>query len=228
MIPAGSIEDQAYGFLRKAILTRKILPGTRLSEPVISNKLGISRTPVRGAIKKLVAEGLVTRRNNQGAVVAKPTKKDIDSVYFMRSILEPQAARLACANGTPRDVLTLESLIRESEEAFRQRDLDLYISANEAVHAAIAALSGNRYLEQSIRNFLAITGIFLILYDPFYEMKENDKTAMDERAIVKAIASGDQDMAEEMMKQHIRDSWDLLDVERYEEILSSGYMGFFP
>jgi len=92
----------------------------------------------------------------------------------------------------------------------------------------IAALSGNRYLEQSIRNFLAITGIFLILYDPFYEMKENDKTAMDERAIVKAIASGDQDMAEEMMKQHIRDSWDLLDVERYEEILSSGYIGFSP
>jgi hypothetical protein len=91
----------------------------------------------------------------------------------------------------------------------------------------IAALSGNRYLEQSIRNFLAITGIFLIPYDLFYEMKENDKTAMNKRAIVKAIAAGDQDLAEEMMKQHIRDSWDLLDVECYEEITSFRLYGLF-
>ena len=57
-------------------------------------------------------------------------------------------------------------------------------------------------------------------------MKENDKTAMDERAILGAIASGDEEMAEEVMKKHIHDSWDLLDVERYEEILRSGHMVF--
>lgn len=226
MTSTGTVEDQTYEFLRKAILTRKILPGTRLSEPVIARKLTISRTPVRGAIKRLVAEGLVTRRPNQGAVVAKPTKKDIDDVYFMRLILEPQAARLACRNATKKDLFHLQGLMHESEKAFHNRDLDHYISSNEAVHTNIAALSGNRYLEQSVRNFLALTDVFLALYDPFYEMKEDDRTAMDERTIVEAIASGEEDRAEETMRRHIKASWDLLDVERYEEILDSGYMNF--
>lgn len=225
MITKGNVEDQTYEFLRKAILSRKVLPGTRLSEPAIARKLNISRTPVRGAIKKLVAEGLVTRRPNQGATVAKPTHKDVDDVYFMRFLLEPQAARLACRHATKKDLYHLQCIMEEAEEAFLHRNLDTYLAANEEVHVHIAALSGNAYLEQSIRNFLALTGVFLVLYDPFYEMKDDDRTAMDERAIVEAIASGDEDRAEAAMRSHIQASWDLLDVDRYEDQLDSGFMG---
>jgi len=84
-----NLEEQAYNHIRRAIIARRWQPGTRLSEPQIADELGISRTPVRNAMRRLAADGMVALNANLGAQVVQPSQKLVMDTYFMREILEP-------------------------------------------------------------------------------------------------------------------------------------------
>ena len=197
-------EDTVYRRLKMAIRKRYIKQGSKLVEIVLAQQLGVSRTPVRSAIKKLEADGLVNSIPNRGAFVITPTRREIKETFLVRAQLEMMATRLATTRAKQSDIIRLRELLAMESQVFDQSDLDEYYSVNDNLHLKIAELSGNRVLVGYIRDLLDRTRIYLILYDPFYKL-EYTPTA-EHQAIIDAIAAGDADQACNAVQMHINSS----------------------
>ncbi|MEE4135154.1 MAG: GntR family transcriptional regulator [Desulforhopalus sp.] len=202
-------EDTVYRRLKMAIRKRYIKQGSKLVEIVLAQQLGVSRTPVRSAIKKLEADGLVNSIPNRGAFVITPTRREIKETFLVRAQLEMMATRLATTKAKQSDITRLRELLAMESQVFDQSDLDDYYSVNDNLHLKIAELSGNRVLVGYIRDLLDRTRIYLILYDPFYKL-EYTPTA-EHQAIIDAIAAGDADQACSAVQIHINSSINGLD-----------------
>ncbi len=113
-------EEEVYLKLKNAIRKRYIKQGSQLVEVALAQQLGVSRTPVRSAIKRLEAEGLVNSIPNRGAFVITPTSKEIEETYMVRIELEQMAARLTAATITPKQVRALNQLIEKEKTIFDQ------------------------------------------------------------------------------------------------------------
>jgi DNA-binding GntR family transcriptional regulator len=197
-------EDTVYRRLKMAIRKRYIKQGSKLVEIVLAQQLGVSRTPVRSAIKKLEADGLVNSIPNRGAFVITPTRREIKETFLVRAQLEMMATRLATARAKDTDITRLRELLALESQVFDQSDLDEYYTVNDNLHLKIAELSGNRVLVGYIRDLLDRSRIYLILYDPFYKL-EYTPTA-EHHAIIDAIAAGDADQACYAVQIHINSS----------------------
>ncbi len=207
MANRGTLEKEAYTKIKKAILARKLLPGSKLSEPALARELKISRTPIRAAIRLLVAEGLVRTETNQGAEVVLPSARDIEEVFFMRETLEPLAAGMAAFNARPIDLDPLEELVSLEKSAFQAKDLDRYIEVNDRFHLEIGRLSDNRLLAQAIGNYLTRYDVFLALFDPIYELRDEEMQSMlEHQFLINALRRRDDVAAEAAMRYHLRSS----------------------
>lgn len=206
MVPAKKInsEDAVYRKLKTAIRKRYIKQGSQLVEVALAQQLGVSRTPVRSAIKRLEAEGLVNSIPNRGAFVITPTQKEIEETFLVRAQLEIMAARLTSKRITPKQVEDLRNLISLEIKVFDDSNLDEYYSANDNLHLKIAELSGNRVLHAYIKELLDRTRIFLILYDPFYKLEY--RPTSEHEAIIDALAAGDAERAAAAVEIHISSS----------------------
>lgn len=140
------VADQAYAAIREQILTRALAPGQKLSVPRLAEELGASRSPVREAVQRLVAEGLATERTNHGAVVASPDLTALTEMYEVRAPLDGLAAELMTARATPADVAALTVALAAHREAFTAGDFAAVIQADLEFHEGIAHRSGNREL----------------------------------------------------------------------------------
>lgn len=202
-----NLEEIAYSHIRRAILVREIAAGSRLSEPAIAQSLEISRTPVRNALRRLAAEGLVSLSANQGAQVVEPSARQVDETYQLRELLEPAAAAMACENITGQAVSELEGLLAEEMEAFDARDLWRYMEVNDAFHLRIAGLSGNGVLARAIGTHISMTNVFLSLLDPFYSISDKEMHSFREhRMLVDYLTLGDPERVRAAMVIHIRAS----------------------
>jgi DNA-binding GntR family transcriptional regulator len=197
-------EDSVYRKLKTAIRKRYIKQGSQLVEVALAQQLGVSRTPVRSAIKRLEAEGLVNSIPNRGAFVITPTQKEIEETFLVRAQLEIMATRLTAANVTPKQVKELRQLIEKETAVFDEADMEGYWQANDKLHLKIAEFSGNRVLCSYIKDLLDRTRIYLILYDPFYKLDYNPTT--EHEAIVEAIADNDPERACAAVQAHINSS----------------------
>jgi DNA-binding GntR family transcriptional regulator len=197
-------EDSVYQKLKTAIRKRYIRQGSQLVEVALAQQLGVSRTPVRSAIKRLEAEGLVKSIPNRGAFVITPTQREIKETFLVRAQLEIMATQLAVANITPKESEELKDLIQVETTVFDKNNLDEYYEANDALHLKIAELSGNRVLYSYIHDLLDRTRIFLILYDPFYKIEYSP--TLEHEAIVDAIVSQDAERACAAVRDHINSS----------------------
>jgi DNA-binding GntR family transcriptional regulator len=210
-----NLEEQAYQHIRRAIIARRWQPGSRLSEPQIADELGISRTPIRNAMRRLAADGMVALNANLGAQVMQPSQELVRDTYFMREILEPEAIALACRHIRPSDTVRLDELRAEEVEAFRARDLERYMAVNDAFHGLIASLSGNAVLEEAVKKYLTMTNVFLSLLDPFYTIGPDEMDSFREHGeIVRHLARGDGASARAAMIIHIRSSRSCLRLTR--------------
>jgi DNA-binding GntR family transcriptional regulator len=197
-------EDSVFRKLKTAIRKKYIKQGSQLVEVALAQQLGVSRTPVRSAIKRLEAEGLVNSIPNRGAFVITPTQKEIEETFLVRAQLEIMATRLTAANVTPKQVKELRQLIEEETAVFDEADMEGYWQANDKLHLKIAEFSGNRVLCSYIKDLLDRTRIYLILYDPFYKLDYNPTT--EHEAIVEAIADNDPERACAAVQAHINSS----------------------
>lgn len=204
-----SSEDSVYHKLKTAIRKRYIRQGSQLVEVSLARQLGVSRTPVRSAIKRLVAEGLVNSIPNRGAFVITPTRKEIKETFLVRAQLEKMAAELTSTLAGPDEIRTLKKLVEMESEILDGGDIDKYYEANDHLHLKIAEFSGNTVLHSYIRELLDRTRIYLILYDPFYKLEY--KPTAEHSCIVDAIESGDRDRARQCIEQHITSSIEGLD-----------------
>jgi DNA-binding GntR family transcriptional regulator len=197
-------ENSVYHKLKTAIRKRYIKQGSQLVEVTLAQKLGVSRTPVRSAIKRLEAEGLVNSIPNRGAFVITPTKREIEETFLVRAELECMAASLTAEHCTKAQIKELQEFIDFEAAVFDKSDLDNYYAANDSFHLRIAEMSGNNVLSTYIKELLDRTRIYLILYDPFFKIEYSPTT--EHLDIVKALASGDRIKASAAVRAHINSS----------------------
>ena len=202
--------DYVYRELRHRIITKQVKAGQRLPEVNIAVQMGVSRTPVREALRRLESEGLVDIVPNSGARLAAPSRREVENAYVVREQLECLAVRLAAQTVAEKHFRRLDEIVEAEESAFRERNLELYLEINESFHRIIAESTGNRILATYVENILARTNVYIVFYDPFYDIESNSSTT-EHRAIIDALRAQDADAAANLMRQHIRVSQNSLD-----------------
>jgi DNA-binding GntR family transcriptional regulator len=146
------LRDVVFNTLRQAILRGEMEPGERLMEIQLAQKLGVSRTPIREAIRKLELEGLVVMIPRKGAEVAHITEKDMKDVLEVRSTLEELAVKVACKNVTDEKIAELKAANKVFESAIVSKDVVNIVEADVKFHDIIYAMTDNARLIQIINN----------------------------------------------------------------------------
>ncbi len=197
--------DYAYQELRHRIITKQLKPGQRLPEVNIAVQMGVSRTPVREALRRLASEGLVIIIPNSGARLAAPTEKEIRDTFLVREQLECLAIGLAAERIGDRHLRRLEETLLEEARAIDERNLEAYLEVNEAFHKAVADASGNRVLAEYVENILARTNAYVVFFDPFYQ-EETTPTIDSHKEILMALRIHDAEKAVKLMKKHLQET----------------------
>lgn len=194
--------DSVYMELRGKILSRELKPAQRLLEVKIANEMGVSRTPVREALRRLANEGLVKIVPNSGARVASPSSHEMDNSYSVREYLENMSVELACRTGMDKRTLErLDGLVRDGDAAYDAGDMDAFLAANNDFHRIIAEAGKNYVLSEYVDNIIQRTNVYIYFYSKFIEAE--NKSSGEHRAILRAIAQRDRIGAQELMKQHL-------------------------
>src|SRR5689334_16090330 len=196
--------DAVYDALRSAIINSVLRPGERLNIDDLAERLGVSLTPVRGAIQQLATEGLVDIRPRSGTFVASLTVQDVDETFRIRCALECLAARDAIHKFSDRDVRHLKELLRALKKPVRsEEDRAAHDKNNTELHKTIIRASGNRRLQDMYEGLNAHLRIARIHADQSDWITRVRKEHAEHEAIVAAIERRDSTALEKALTQHI-------------------------
>jgi DNA-binding GntR family transcriptional regulator len=185
-------------FISDAICSGRLAPGERIAEADLATELGISRTPVREALRILDAQGLVVGVGGVGFVVRQLSVRQIQALYEVRAPLEGQAAGLAAKFRSDEELWELERILdRAARATVGVRD---QTAANLGFHTAIAALSRNEFLEDFIRKLSVRPLVYRALY--WYSADERRESDDEHRSIFAAIAAGSTKQSVKAMRDH--------------------------
>jgi len=201
----GKFTDAAYAAIRTGIRMGHIPPGTRLHEAELALQLGTSKTPVREALGRLVAEGLATATaGGKSAIhVTVLSNQEIIDLYEARGIIEPPLARMAARRATDGGVATLRAMLESFESSLQADDVYSLMELDSRIHETIAAMSGNRALAQArerLDNSIAIARVTSVQNSHY---KTSELALKEHTQICAAIAAHDSATAERYMAEHI-------------------------
>ena len=195
------LRDVVFNTLREAILRGELKPGERLMEIQLANKLGVSRTPIREAIRKLELEGLVLMIPRKGAEVAQITEKSLRDVLEVRRALENLAVQLACLRMSPQTLADLKAAARAFEEILGGEDVTAVAEADVAFHDVIYMATDNQRLISLLNNLREQMYRYRVEY---LKKKEYHKQLLwEHQEIIRAIEAGEIDVATKITEQHI-------------------------
>ncbi|MDQ0597711.1 DNA-binding GntR family transcriptional regulator [Streptomyces canus] len=198
------LRQAVYDALTELIINGSLKPGQHLVEADLAEHLGVSRQPIREALQRLHTAGWVDLRPSQGAFVHCPTAEECAQLLSVRAVLETHSARGAAQHATPADVARLRELQRTGLTALAAGDARAIVEANAALHAHITHLSRNAVLAELIPQ---VDRRVRWYYMPIAKPRGTD--AWSEHAlIIEAIADGDPDGAEELMRRHTANTTD--------------------
>src|SRR5690606_26468250 len=143
-----TLHDEVVERLRDLIIEGRLAPGTRINEVQVGAMLGVSRTPLREAIKTLAREGLVENVPSRGAVVRRFSERDAAQILEVLKALEQLAARLACQNADDKTIAEIADMHRRMMNLYKRRQRLEYFKLNQAIHSAIVKASGNEALAE--------------------------------------------------------------------------------
>lgn len=209
-----SMEQVVYETLKNAILNRTLAPGTQLVESTISEKMKISRTPIRNAIKNLNLEGFVTIIPNRGAFIIQPSVEEIVQAFRMREELECTAIKFGLDKVEKEDIEKLNSITEKEFQALMNRDIFDYLGINKDFHMLLPIKSGNKYLIQFTEKIINQISIYLILYDSFYNNSMQFDTIEEHKKMVKAIENKDSKQLEVLIRQHTENGLNDLQIDK--------------
>jgi DNA-binding GntR family transcriptional regulator len=195
------LRDVVFENLREAIVEGKVKPGQRLMEVQLAEQLGVSRTPVREAIRKLELEGLVIMLPRKGAYVANMSLKDIIDVLEIRASVEGLAASLASERISPEDIKKLEAILKDFEQSAAGSDVETLLKKDVEFHECIFKATNNKKLHQLINSLWEQVYRFRVTYISDYDSTVN--IARDHKLILDAIKKGDNEMAKKHATEHI-------------------------
>lgn len=196
------LREIVYEQLKLQILTGKITPGTRMMEVELADEMGVSRTPVREAIRKLEKEGLVTIEPRRGAYASDISVKDMVDTLEVREDLEGLAAAMAVERMTDDQLEELLQITRKYSEAIKNSDTEKIISYDEAFHKYIVACSGNKTLIQLSETVQELALRFRYLFYDDFSRYEN--MPVEHRIIIDAIKGGDAETARQIAEDHVK------------------------
>lgn len=203
---AQSVSQQISDYLRAAIVQGAVKPGQRLIEETLAQELGVSRTPVREALRRLEAEGLIEFEAQKGARVRPVSADELAELYELRVLLEGHAARLAAQKITPKDVRALRDNIDKFLAILNQSDtrgqqIEQLIELNKEFHNRIIQLSGNRHLIRIAKSLLESNALYGVYY--YHDEHKSRVSHQDHLDILNALEQHQAARAQKLMQAHL-------------------------
>ena len=197
------LRDEVFNTLRKAILNGELVPGQRLMEISLANKLGVSRTPVREAIKRLEQEGLVVIVQRKGAEVAGISGSQLRDVLEVRLALEELAGELACLRITEEDIEFLRSMNQVFLKQINNPNVQVseIAKADVEFHSVIYNSTNNMRLIQMVNDFSQ--QMYRYRLEHIKELKDRNILALEHEDIIAAVSARDVAWTREAIRRHI-------------------------
>lgn len=197
-----ALYEEVAELLRQRIFKRELEPGSWIDELKIAQDYGISRTPLREALKVLAAEGLVTMKVRRGAYVTEVSDKDLRDVYHLLSLLESDAAGVVATHATEAQLTELQALHAELEAAVRpgQVDRDRFFELNEAFHMRLLAIANNRWRDQMVTDLRKV--MKLNRHNSLLKSGRIKESLAEHRAIMAALLARDAATTMQRMREH--------------------------
>jgi DNA-binding GntR family transcriptional regulator len=195
-----TLSEKAYEVIREAIILNRIRPGETLAEEPLAERLGISRTPIKAALRRMVFERIAEVNEKNSIVVSDVTEKDVAEVTVVRTALETLAISLIGSVG-PGRLAALKDVCARQEKAIADRDTGEYIKIDFEFHAQVAGLSGNAFLCDMIQKANLTTNRFLVLSGTL--PKYMRVASLEHERIVGCLERGDLPGAQEAMRMHV-------------------------
>ncbi|MGP4042846.1 GntR family transcriptional regulator [Streptomyces sp. 2A115] len=199
--PLGAVRERVLASLRQEIIAGRLRPGDRLVERELADRFGVSRVPVREAIRALVAEGFVHFETPRRTVVRRLTPTDVAELFELREALEVYAAGLAAARATPQDLAEVEELLDRAAIATRAGDAEAITDINSRLHDRIVAMAGNSLL------IAALEPVAGRLRWMTRRNEEWPQLLVEHRELYEAIASGDPARARAHALTHVQTNY---------------------
>ncbi len=198
---SNSLHDEVAARLRERIFAGELTPGMFLDEVRLAEQLAISRTPLREALKVLTVEGLVRHEPRRGCFVAEVTEQDLDEIFPVIALLEGRCAFEAARNATDADLQALEALHDKLGRHARAKRINAYYEANFAIHEAIIALAGNRWLAMVITDLRKI--VKLARLQQLHAPGRLEQSLSEHLAVFAALKARDAEGADAAMRTHL-------------------------
>ncbi|MBU3611812.1 GntR family transcriptional regulator [Polynucleobacter sp. MG-27-Goln-C1] len=187
--------------LREQIFSHELAPGSWLDEQSLAIAFGISRTPMREAIKVLASEGLVTTKMNKGAYVTEVDRRDLEQIFTVLSLLEGQAAKETAIKATEAQLTQLDNLHHRLEKAAADRDTDQFFEINVKFHDLIQEIAGNKWMNGVIEDLRKV--LKLQRRDSLTRSGRLLSSLVEHREILQAILKRDPLAADLAMRKHL-------------------------
>ncbi|MEY3540407.1 MAG: hypothetical protein RL184_478 [Pseudomonadota bacterium] len=187
--------------LRVRIFAHELAPGTWIDEQTLAKEFGISRTPLREAIKVLAAEGLITMKLRRGAYVTEVNRGDLEQIFTILSLLEGQAAKEAATKAQEKDLNELDDMHLRLEKAAADRNLDQFFEVNVRFHERIIAIANNPWMTGVIADLRKV--LKLQRKDSLSRTGRLQSSLSEHREILKALLERDPIAAEQAMRTHL-------------------------
>ena len=193
-----ALYEEVAELLRQRIFQRALEPGSWIDEMKLAQEYGISRTPLREALKVLAAEGLVTMKVRRGAYVTEVSDKDLTDVYHLLSLLESDAAGIVAERASDAQIRELQVLHEKLEAAAGEREK--FFALNERFHTRLLEIAGNRWRDQMVADLRKV--MKLNRHNSLLKVGRIAESLKEHRAIVQALAKRDAKGSVQKMQEH--------------------------
>lgn len=200
-IARAALYEEVAERLRARIFAHALPPGGWVDEQALADEFGISRTPMREALKVLAAEGLVQLKPRRGCYVTQLSEQDLDEIFPIMALLEGRAAWETACKAGPGDLKRLEQIHAELERLAGRDDANGYFEANDAFHTALQEIAGNRWLRQLIEDTRKV--IKLTRRQSLESEGRIAESLAEHRQVMEALRKHDADAAGRAMHDHL-------------------------
>ncbi|WP_420903371.1 GntR family transcriptional regulator [Streptomyces boncukensis] len=200
------IQARVIAEMRGRIISGEIDPGALLSELALAEEFGVSRTPVREALKQLQTEGLVEIRPRVGTFVTAPSRREITELFEMKELLEGAAARLLARRGRVPEIDRLQENLAQADAAVARDDRDRYAELVGEFHDLVITGADNRKLEAHYRTLMNQLAYSRLVTTSLSRPGRPGQSDREHHLVVELILEKDGDSAEQVMREHVRAS----------------------
>ncbi|TWO67728.1 GntR family transcriptional regulator [Caenimonas sedimenti] len=193
-----ALYQEVAELLRQRIFRRELEPGSWIDELKLAEEYGISRTPLREALKVLAAEGLVTMKVRRGAYVTEVSEQDLAEVYHLLSLLESDAAGVVAQKASDAQLRSLKTLHTELEAAVKHRDK--FFAINERFHMLLLEIAGNKWRNQMVADLRKV--MKLNRHNSLLKSGRIEESLAEHRAVMDALVRRDAAAAVQRMQEH--------------------------